>query len=293
MLVSAALFLVLTQPPQAPGMLVSTEWLAANLDRTDVVVVQIESRQQRFEEAHIAGARFLLANEIVVDGERDVGVEMPPVDSIVRVLERAGIGNDTHVVIASHGILNSARLWVTLDYIGHGGHASLLDGGMQKWRAENRPVQTGSAEAGAPGRLTARPRADMLVDADWIHARLEDPGVALVDARPDDEYTGADGGMGGMTHAGHIPGARQLFFERLLVSNDRPMLRPEAELRAMFEEGGADGSRTVVTYCMVGARASLTYFTARMLGYDVRFYDGSWHDWGTLDLPVVLGTVPR
>lgn len=294
MLISAALLLLVAQPPQAPRMLVSTDWLADNLERAGLVIIQIENQPQRFDEGHIPGARFIHANAIAVPGEREVGVEMPPVDSIVRLLERAGVGDDTHIVIASHGILNAARLWTTLDWIGHGDHASLLDGGMQKWRAEDRPLRSGSERSdAAAGRLTARPRANMLVDADWIRTRLDDPGIALVDARPDDEYTGADGGMGGMTRAGHIPGAHQLYFERLLVSREQPVLRPESELRALMAEAGADGTRTVVAYCMIGVRASLTYFTARMLGHDVRFYDGSWHDWGTRDLPTVMGNRPR
>jgi thiosulfate/3-mercaptopyruvate sulfurtransferase len=78
-------------------------------------------------------------------------------------------------------------------------------------------------------------------------------------------------------------------FERLLLSSEAPVLKPEAELRTLFEQAGVEDGRTVVAYCMIGMRASLTYFAARMLGYDVRFYDGSWHDWGSRDLPFRTG----
>ena len=92
--------------------------------------------------------------------------------------------------------------------------------------------------------------------------------------------------------AGHIPGARNLYWERLLVSREDPRFRPAAELRALFEEAGATPDRTVVAYCMIGMRASVTYFVSRLLGYETRFYDGSWDDWSRRGLPAVRGREP-
>ncbi len=281
---------------QDPGPLVTTAWLADRLGDPSLVVLQIESRPDRFEAGRVPGARYIAFGDITVPGDPEVSTELPPLDQVARLLSAAGVTDDTHIVITSTSILGAARLWMTIDRLGHGDHASLLDGGIAKWRAEDRPIETGppaAAPARAGQRLTVRPRENMLVNAEWIHARLDDPKIALVDARPDDEYTGEDGGMGGMAHPGHIPGARQMYYEKLLVPGDVPTLRPAVELRALFEEAGATDVRTVVAYCMIGMRASLTYFTARMLGYDVRFYDGSWHDWGTRDLPYVSGRNPR
>ena len=96
-----------------------------------------------------------------------------------------------------------------------------------------------------------------------------------------------------MANPGHIPGAHQLYWEEMVESREVPRLLEEERLEEMFRGAGADPGDTVVPYCMVGYRASMTYFVARMLGYETRFYDGSWRDWGTRDLPFVSGSEPR
>lgn len=278
---------------QQPGMLVSTGWLAEHRADAGLVIIHIEGQRGVYDEGHIEGARFISQSDITVDGERDVGYELPSVDSIVEVLEAAGISDDSHVVIYSQNPLAATRLWLTLDYVGHGDRASIVDGGLLRWKSEERPLSTGTPEA-ARGSLTARPRADMVVSAEWILERLDDDATLLIDARPVDEYTGADGGMGGRAHPGHIPGAVNMYWEQLILDRQAdPVFLPAPQLRERYEEAGAAQAGTLVAYCMLGARASLTYFVGRMLGYDMRFYDGSWHDWGTRDLPYVSGPSRR
>lgn len=279
------------QQPQRPGMLVSGAWLQERLDDPGVLVLHIDPRRDGYDAGHIPGSRFIAQPAIALDA--GPGYELPTPDSLDAVLEAAGVSDGVHVVITTGSILAATRLWLTLDYLGHGDHASVLDGGMARWRAEGRPLAT-DTPAPKRGSFTPRPRPGMLADADWIAARLDDPGVALIDARPDAEYTGADGGMGGRVHAGHIPGAAQLYWEELVVSRqDDPSFLPVEDLRAKFEAAGAGPDRTVVAYCMIGARASLDYFVGRMLGYEMRFYDGSWRDWGARDLPFVSGPSRR
>ena len=164
---------------------------------------------------------------------------------------------------------------------------------MGGWREEGREVTAREPEA-VRGEVRLDPREDILVSADWIHERLDAEGIALVDARPDDEYTGADGGMGGRAKPGHIPGAAQMYWEELIESRSIPTMHSRARLQTLFADAGVDEGDTVVASCMVGWRASFTYFAARMLGYETKFYDGSWHDWATRDdLPAVRGTSPR
>jgi len=272
---------------ERPGPLVTTQWLAGHLEDPGVLVVQIDGRRDAYDAGHIPGSHFIVQSSIVVN--TGPGYELPSPDSLDRVLEAAGVGDGVRVVIATQSVLAATRLWLTLDYLGHGDDASILDGGIPQWKAEGRSLVT-DAPAARRGSFTPRPRPQMLVDADWIAARLDDPALTLIDARSDAEYTGADGGMGGQVHAGHIPGAAHVFADALVVSpRTDPRFLPVAELRARFEEAGAAPDREVVTYCMIGARASLDYFVGRMLGYDMRFYDGSWHDWGARELPFVSG----
>ena len=277
--------------PQSADPLVSASWLAEHLNDPRVVVVQVDGRREPYAEGHIPGARFVALSEITVDG--GPGVELPPAEELERTLRRLGISDDSHVVIYSAvSPLAAARLWMSLDVLGHADHASLLNGGLVAWRAQGGPVTT-SVPVAEEGTLTHRTRAPFLVTADWIHQRLDDPNVLLIDARPDNEYTGADGGMGGRAHPGHIPGAYQMYWEKLVQSDNRSQLLPLDALRREFEAAGAAPGKAVVAYCMVGMRASLTYLVGRMLGYDMKFYDGSWHDWGTRDLPYVTGTARR
>ncbi len=268
--------------------LVSTEWLAQRLDDRDLRILHVDTRRDRFESSHIPGASFVDYRRITWAGEGNVSTEIPPLADLVPALEEAGADDDLHLVIYSADPRTAARLWFTLDYLGHGGHASLLDGGLTQWLAEDRPTATGPEEP-SPGRLTANARDDVVVSAEWILDRMDDRETLLVDARPLDEYTGDDGGMGGRANPGHIPGAHHLAWDRLITSTEAPTLLPADSLRALFEQHGAQEDDTLVTYCMVGYRASLTYFVARSLGYHVKMYDGSWHDWGTRDLPYVGG----
>ena len=99
--------------------------------------------------------------------------------------------------------------------------------------------------------------------------------------------------MGGRVHAGHIPGAWSMYWEELVESRAVPLLKDHDEARRLFRASGAADGSTVVTYCVVGLRASYAYFVARLLGYDAKLYDGSWRDWGSRDLPFVAGSSRR
>jgi thiosulfate/3-mercaptopyruvate sulfurtransferase len=277
---------------EAPGMLVSTEWLAARLGDPSVVVLHVDAQRAAYAQAHIPGARFLDLNGIAWNGEPDVGTEMRTPGEIEAALEAVGVTDTGHLVVYGANPLAAARAWMTLDVMGIGDRTSFLDGGLGAWQEEGRAVAT-EEPSFAPGSVTLRPRAGVMVDAAWIHARLDDPALTLIDARPDEEYTGADNGLGGRVHPGHIPGAYQIWWEKLVQSRPIHRAHPLEELRALHRASGAADGSTVAVYCMVGARASYAYLTARRLGYDVKFYDGSWRDWGSRDLPYVTGTARR
>ena len=272
-----------------PGLLVSADWLSDHLADPQVVVLHADMQKSRDEAGHIPGARFLDMNQIVWEGDPAWGTEMRSLAEIDNALEMAGVSEGQHMVVYAPNPLFAARVFMTLEVMGLRGNVSMLDGGFGGWQEDGREISVESPTFNR-GSISLVAQDDILVTADWIHQRLLDPGTALVDARPDDEYTGEDGGLGGTSNPGHIPGAAQMYWEELVVSRPLPTVHSLDQLTELFLSAGAEEGDTVVAYCMVGWRASFTYFAARLLGYETKFYDGSWRDWGTReDLPYVLG----
>ena len=131
-----------------------------------------------------------------------------------------------------------------------------------------------------------------LVQQAWTAAQQAEPNISLIDARPAKQYTGED--AGGLSRAGHIPGAASLYWMQQLVSPENPVLKPVAELRKLYEEAGVKPGQLVVTYCRSGMQASHTYFTAKYLGYDVTLYDGSFGEWVSVEgTEVVKGNAKK
>jgi thiosulfate/3-mercaptopyruvate sulfurtransferase len=220
--------------------------------------------------AAYASALFLPMSTFSV--ERDgIPNEFPPADSIAALLRAAGVGDGRLVIVGEP--IPAGRAYAAFDYLGLGDRAALLDGGP-------------GALAGAPpaastpegGEFDIDVREDMIVDAEWVHDRLDDANVAILDARPPAEFSGETPGEG-IDRPGHVPGARNVFWQTLVVSADDPRLKDETELRRIFEAAGVGPDDTVVAYCRTGGQASFLYTVARHLGYDVRLYDGSFIDW--------------
>jgi thiosulfate/3-mercaptopyruvate sulfurtransferase len=266
-----------------PGLLVTPAELAAALKDPAVVVVTIANAPTDFETGHIPGARFIRYGDIAID-QPGLRSELPPVARLRDVIAAAGI-TDTSKVMIYGSPMPASRLFFTLDYLGHT-QVKMLNGGLNAWKATGGAIEAGPARPAAGARLTTAVQPDRVVSADWLKERLSSPRMTLLDARPDAEFTGADGGMG-MHVPGHLPGARQLVWNTLFDSSGKFL--PDAELRKKFEAIGAAGGTPIVSYCMVGMRASVTYFVARHLGYDARMYDGSIEDWTLKKLPATTG----
>ena len=129
--------------------------------------------------------------------------------------------------------------------------------------------------------------ASRLTSAQQIQQQMAAKAIALIDVRPDPEFLGTDGGMNGMHAVGHIEGAKQLPWDTLVAADGRFL--PRDQLQARLAAAGAVPGKPVVSYCMVGMRASVVYFVARHLGHDVQLYDGSIVDWSRRRLPVKTG----
>jgi thiosulfate/3-mercaptopyruvate sulfurtransferase len=214
---------------------------------------------------------------------------MPAAEELRTRLEALGISNDSRVVVyyGKDWVSPSTRIVFTLDYAGLGARTSLLDGGMREWiRAGNEVTDAATpVRKGTLAKLKVKP---IVVDAACVRAHLDKPGFQVVDGRSPVFYDGVETGGGGM-HAkhktGHLPGAGSLPFTS--ITDDRGLLLPRAELKALLDKAGVEKGDTVVGYCHIGQQTTAALFVARLFGHDVRLYDGSMQDWSRRDFPVV------
>jgi thiosulfate/3-mercaptopyruvate sulfurtransferase len=267
---------------QQTPLVVTTEWLAAHLGDSNVVVIQAGGRQPDPKTERIPGSRYVpyMGFAPSVNG---LGSELPSADSLRSLFARAGVSDNSHVILTGQP-LSVTRAFYSLDFLGHP-RVSVLDGGFTKWKREGRPVET-TERAIVAGRLSSRqPRADVVVSTDWVREHAGKPGIALCDTRTENEYIGADGANG------HITGARLIEWRSYFTNTNDIELADRATLERLFNERAAPGD-TIVAYCAVGYRASGTYFISRVLGVPVKLYDGSYDAWSKRGLPVVTAATP-
>ena len=289
----------LDEPPKInvrSDMLVSTEWLAGHLHDPGLIVLSVSSGKDFYLSGHIPGARYLSLGDIAVT-RHGVPNELPPVNRLQRIFEAAGITNDSRVVLYGERYgLFAARAYFTLDYLGLADHAALLDGGIEKWKAEHRELSNEAVSTEAPpiSQIDASPShlrtsvtPSILVETSAMRdlAQNKSSKIAILDARPPDEFSGATRSED-VRKAGHIPHAAGLYWMDLLVSRENPVLRTTADLRAIYAKAGAGPDRAIVTYCRTGMQSSFDYFVAKYLGYDASMYDASFYEWSRQDLPV-------
>ena len=272
-------------PPKVrKSMIVTTEWVAKNLNDKSLVLLQVGDRKE-YDAAHIPGAQYIQTSDISTPRGQGLILELPSVDQLKATFEKLGVTDKSRIVVyfSKDWVTPTARVYFTLDYLGLGDRTSILDGGLPAWVAEKRPVTT-EVVGPEPGKFTPRPNPKLVVDANWVSANLTKPDVAILDARNSEFYTGAQAGM--MPRAGHIPRAKNIPFGSLVEDSNNKFKSPEA-LRQLFANAAVKQDDTVATYCHIGQQASLLYFVARYLGYDAHVYDGSFQDWSNRkELPV-------
>jgi thiosulfate/3-mercaptopyruvate sulfurtransferase len=270
--------------PSAP-VVVSTEWLAAHLKDPNLVLLHVGEKAE-YEAGHIPGARYVRLDDISVsDHDRDGGLmlEMPQPDSLRARLEALGISDRSRVVVyyGNDWVSPATRVIFTLDYAGLGASSALLDGGMQAWKAEKRPL-TNDPPKPARGQLAALRTKPIIVDAAWVKSRLGSPSLHLIDGRAAVFYDGVEKGG---SRKGHVAGAKNIPYTE--IADDRLYLKKPAELRALFARAGVAPGDTVVAYCHIGQQATAVLFAARSIGHPVLLYDGSYQDWSRrAELPV-------
>jgi len=265
-------------------LLVSTDWLEAELGAPDLRVIDASlfmhgsgrNARAEYEAQHIPGAVFFDIDEIADDASK-LPHMLPPEHKFASRMQSLGLGDGQRFVVYDNSPLHSAaRAWWMLRSFG-AHYAALLDGGLQKWKAEGRMLASGR-EQHRHGHFTAFLDRRAVVDKAAMRA-LIGGGEEIVDARPAARFAGEEIEPRPGLASGHIPGARNA--PQSAFFNPDNTWKLGDELRAVFDDAGVDLARPMVTTCGSGITAAVILFGAQLLGKkDVRLYDGSWAEWG-------------
>jgi thiosulfate/3-mercaptopyruvate sulfurtransferase len=257
-----------------PELLAETAWLADRLGDPGVRIVDARGREQ-YAAGHIAGAVHL-------DGfgrsiPRAENGDMGSAEVFARTVGGLGISNDTTVVVYDTPSQRMGMVAWTFLYYGHA-DIRILDGGITKWLAEGRPLETDQPNWPAE-TYHARPVEAVYCSLDQAKAGVGRADFVFWDTRSENEYTGEEAGFRAPPRPGHIPGAARLDWTELFDPESQT-LKPAAELRQLLEARGITPDKQVASYCNGGARGALGGFVLRVLGYERgQTYAGSFAQW--------------
>jgi thiosulfate/3-mercaptopyruvate sulfurtransferase len=265
-----------------PEFLIETQKLAQLLSSPQLRLLDARPPEE-YRLGHLPGAVNLPAPATDDLEANRRGFPLPP-ERAEQLFQGSGISSNSQIVIYDdQGNRFAARVFYVLEFFGHS-HVQVLNGGFKKWQREGLPLTTDSPGI-APGDFKPQANPAIIATSAWVNAHLKDPQVKLLDARSAAEFKGEriQGPRGG-----HIPGAINLEWTRVLDSGEIRTFLDAPSLEKLFSDAQVLPSQEVVTYCQMGMRAADLYFALRLLGYErVRMYDGSWQEWSALaDLPV-------
>jgi thiosulfate/3-mercaptopyruvate sulfurtransferase len=275
--------------------LVSTEWLAGELGASDLRIVDAtllmdgRDASAEYEAEHIPGAVFMdLAG--LADTSSAYPLMLPKAEKFASRMQSLGLGDGSRIVLYDNSPFKSAaRAWwmLTVVYGAHG--VAVLDGGLPKWKAEGRALES--------GKVTLRHRHftvwrddSHVRSIDAMKANLESKAEQMVDARSAARFTGEEGDPRPGVAPGHIPGSFNLPYDQMF--NTDGTYKTGDDLKAAFTSIGIDWSKPIVATCGSGLTSATLVFAASLLGKtDVSLYDGSWSEWGAqADTRKVVGS---
>jgi thiosulfate/3-mercaptopyruvate sulfurtransferase len=283
-------------PYAHPEALVSTDWLAAHLDDPRIRVVDASFKlpgvtptaREDYDRGHIPGAVFFDIDDIAEPG-KSLPHMIPSAELFVQKMGALGVGDDARVVVYdSAGLSSAGRAWWMLRLFGHD-DVAILDGGLPKWKAEGRPVDTAEPTPGR-GLFTARFDPSLVRDKRALVENLTTRAEQLVDARAAGRFEGTVEETRPGLRRGHIPGSRNLPYDRVTDPHTH-QLKSTEELIRLFRDAGVALDRPIVTSCGSGVTACALAFALHLIGHGgAAVYDGSWSEWGLPgDTPVETG----
>lgn len=276
------------------NLLVSTDWLFQNLDNPKVKILDgswylpamERGARAEYSQAHIPGAQYFDI-DAVSDKASALPHMVPTGKDFAAAVSALGISDGDQVVVYDGmGLFSAARVWWLFRYMGFE-HIAVLDGGLPKWKTEDRPLE-GEKMAVTPGSITASPNPSMLRSVAQVLDAVQTAAPQILDARAADRFRGEAAEPRPGMRSGHMPGALNLPFGQVLENGS--LASPDT-LQTVFEGAGVDLNKPIITSCGSGVTAAVLTLALTKLGHkDVALYDGSWSEWGADPaLPIATG----
>jgi thiosulfate/3-mercaptopyruvate sulfurtransferase len=272
---------LLTTAAHSSEFLVSTDWLEKNLNNTKLHIIEVSTDTGVYERGHIQGAVNIKWHTDLVDPiKRDIASK----ENLQKTLQSLGINNDSTIVIYGDNN-NWFAAWGAWVFDVYGvKNVKLLDGGRKKWEAEKRPLTPVATPIKTGNILLSNANNTLRAKLpDVVEVANKKSNTILVDIRSPDEFSGKIFAPPGFAEtairAGHIPGAVNVPWASAVAPDGT--FKSKEELKKIYGAVGVDGKKPIITYCRLGERSSHTWFALKkILGYEVRNYDGSWTEYG-------------
>jgi thiosulfate/3-mercaptopyruvate sulfurtransferase len=268
-----------------PDALVETDWLEQHVDDPKVRIIEVDEDTTAYDKGHIQNA---LAWNWFTDLHAPLGRDYVDQAGLNALLQRAGVGEDTTVVLygGNNNWFAAYAYWL-LAYLGFA-QVKLLNGGRKKWELESRLQTQAVASFPSTSFTIQNPvRGDIRAFRDEVLDKVGESGTAFIDVRSPEEYRGEKLAPDHLPQEqaqvpGHIPGAANIPWAK--AANDDGTFKSAQELAALYQEAGITSGQEVIAYCRIGERSSHTWFAlTELLGYErVKNYDGSWTEYGSL-----------
>lgn len=263
---------------QDKPVLITAQWLNEHKQDPKIVILQVGFLQYDYDKEHIPGAHYLWPGWLAPDSPLG-SMNLPDPKAATTLLQGWGVSNDSHVVICHirGEVSPSARMFLMLENFGLKGNVSFLNGGLEAWKKEGYAV-TRDVPVAKKGNFVVKP-GNLVVDRNYVLKTLDSDKGNVVDARAKIYY---DGEPTGNPRDGHIKGAKNIPYQDMLDQTSYTFKTVD-QLAGYFTPVLPDKNKEVVTYCFIGQTASVIYMSGRILGYDMKLYDGSMQEWSRIE----------